>query len=308
MKRGHDDDDNRFPTRKFRKRIKWKKQKVVVLRNLLCTMTVGPAFKTPSNPRLVVAFSIAVLSLSLVSPVTSWAPQSSSMAQESSTESSVPRFSVGLIADIQYAPIPDGHSYSGVPRYYRHARKAARSAAAHFQSEKLPMAVNLGDIVDGKCQDLRKQNGNDDSTATTENKSRTEISIDPGHEAVHDVLEALSVYQHGPILHAYGNHCLYNLDRQALAQKLKIPFVQEPCGDMVGYSSYTLQDMRFIVLDSYDIAKVNRCPDTSQKYQQAHEILLQNNPNYPEEENSPVGLDDLEKRFVAFNGAVGPVH
>jgi hypothetical protein len=53
-------------------------------------------------------------------------------------------FSVGLMADIQYAPIPDGYSYSGIPRYYRHALDAARHASRHFESEKVDLAINLG--------------------------------------------------------------------------------------------------------------------------------------------------------------------
>jgi hypothetical protein len=55
-----------------------------------------------------------------------------------------PRFTIGLLADIQYAPIPDGHSYSGVPRYYRHALEAAAHAAEHFEREQVDLVVNLG--------------------------------------------------------------------------------------------------------------------------------------------------------------------
>ena len=54
------------------------------------------------------------------------------------------QFTIGLLADIQYAPIPDGFSYSGIPRYYRHALETARSAAAHFQQEKVDLVLNLG--------------------------------------------------------------------------------------------------------------------------------------------------------------------
>lgn len=55
-----------------------------------------------------------------------------------------PLFSIGILADIQYAPVPDGYSYSGVPRYYRHALTAARVAASHFQKEQVDLVVNLG--------------------------------------------------------------------------------------------------------------------------------------------------------------------
>lgn len=167
----------------------------------------------------------------------------------------------------------------------------AQVAAQHFQKDQVPLVVNLGDIVDGKCQEV--ENADD--------------TIDPGHAALSHVMDALAAYQHGPILHAYGNHCLYNLDRPSLKNKLGIPFVQEPCGDWVGYFSHSFQNYRFIVLDSYDIAKHRRCEKTSQKYQEAVQILSQNNPNYPHAENSPEGLEDLNMRFVAFNGAVGPI-
>jgi manganese-dependent ADP-ribose/CDP-alcohol diphosphatase len=214
------------------------------------------------------------------------------MCRQDTTPSTNPKFTIGLLADIQYAPIPDGFSYGGKPRYYRHALQVAKVAAQHFQDERVPLVVNLGDIVDGKCQEIQSDSG---------------VTVDPGHAAVSHVMDALSAYQHGPILHAYGNHCLYNLDRPSLQTKLGIPFVQEPCGDWVGYFSHCFQRYRFIVIDSYDIAKHRRCKTTSQKYQQAVNILSENNPNYPHAENSPEGLEDLDMRFVAFNGAVGPL-
>ncbi|GAX28463.1 hypothetical protein FisN_4Hh346 [Fistulifera solaris] len=148
------------------------------------------------------------------------------MCRQDTTPSTNPKFTIGLLADIQYAPIPDGFSYGGKPRYYRHALQVAKVAAQHFQDERVPLVVNLGDIVDGKCQEIQSDSG---------------VTVDPGHAAVSHVMDALSAYQHGPILHAYGNHCLYNLDRPSLQTKLGIPFVQEPCGDWVGYFSHCFQ-------------------------------------------------------------------
>jgi manganese-dependent ADP-ribose/CDP-alcohol diphosphatase len=205
-----------------------------------------------------------------------------------------PRFTVGVIADIQYAPIPDGYSFSGVPRYYRHSLEVARHAAAHFECDKVAMVLNLGDTVDGKCQEIER-NGGDPPP----------VGVDPGIMSVDEVLEAFSVYKSGKIIHTYGNHCLYNLDRQTIGSKLGIPFVKEPCGDLVGYSSHVHDGVRFIVIDSYDVALMKRCEESSQKRKQAAEILSKNNPNFPENENSPEGLEGEAKRFVAFNGAVG---
>jgi manganese-dependent ADP-ribose/CDP-alcohol diphosphatase len=221
-----------------------------------------------------------------------------------------PLFTAGVIADIQYAPIPDGHSFSGQPRYYRHALETARVAAQHFESEKVDCVFNLGDTVDGKCFTEAGHVYNNDE--------------DEKEHPVDHVIEALGYYTHGPILHTYGNHELYNLPRHALESKLKIPFKREPPHDeLVGYYSFALDQtaskmndkmvvndnngdmkVRFVVLDSYDISLMGRCSQTSTKHQKAHAILAEHNPNYPENENSPVGLEGLKKRFVAFNGAV----
>lgn len=65
------------------------------------------------------------------------------------------------------------------PRYYRHAIRAAEYAAKHFEDEKVQCVLNLGDIIDGKCGGA-------------------------GSQAVDDVLEALSLYKNGRIVHTYG--------------------------------------------------------------------------------------------------------
>jgi len=102
-----------------------------------------------------------------------------------------------------------------------------------------------------------------------------------------------------------GNHELYNLDRVVIGKKLNIPFQKEPCGDLVGYWSHSHRGVRFIVIDSYDVHKLQRCQETSTKYKQASNILANENPNYPHNENSAEGLEGEKQRFVAFNGAVG---
>ena len=203
-----------------------------------------------------------------------------------------PIISIGVVADIQHAPIPDGFSYGGVPRYYRHALKVAGVAAEHFQKSEVDLVVNLGDIIDGKCAEVKIEQNNNSKCGV-------------GLSAIHNVIEALSTYDHGPILHTYGNHELYNLDRQQIGKLLNIPFIKEKNSELVGYRSHTINDIRFIVLDTYDIAMMGRCPDTSDKRKRAEQILEKNNPNYPQNENSPENLSGLEKRFVAFNGGVG---
>eukprot|EP00521_Asterionellopsis_glacialis_P008105 CAMPEP_0195287298 /NCGR_PEP_ID=MMETSP0707-20130614/4415_1 /TAXON_ID=33640 /ORGANISM="Asterionellopsis glacialis, Strain CCMP134" /LENGTH=410 /DNA_ID=CAMNT_0040347045 /DNA_START=184 /DNA_END=1416 /DNA_ORIENTATION=- len=216
-----------------------------------------------------------------------------SSSSSSSSSSSTPHFSFGVVADIQYANIPDGFSFGGAKRYYRHSLEVAKEAAAHFQREGVSCVLNLGDTVDGKQQELGKYGGDE-----------LPAPMDPGHVAMKEVMAALSSYTHGPYLHTYGNHCLYNLDRHDIQNTLGIPFVQEPCGDLVAYRSYVHQKIRFVVLDTYDIALMKRCETSSRKRKIASEILSKNNHNYPHNENSPEGLEGIQKRFVAFNGGV----
>ena len=106
---------------------------------------------------------------------------------------SEPIWKFGVVADIQYAPIPDGYSFAGILRYYRHALEVARHAAQHFESDRAEVVLNLGDIIDGKCQAIQENGG-----------EPVPEGIDPGVRAIDDVLEALSVYKHGPVLHTYG--------------------------------------------------------------------------------------------------------
>jgi manganese-dependent ADP-ribose/CDP-alcohol diphosphatase len=216
--------------------------------------------------------------------------------EEKKEESSSPRFTVGVIADIQYAPIPDGTSFAGTPRFYRHALEVAGHAFRHFQEDKVDLVVNLGDTIDGKCQDIALHGG-----------EPAPDGEDPGHYSLDHVMQAISPYRQGKILHTYGNHCLYNLNRQELQQRLGIQFKKEPCGELVGYYDHTHDNVRFVVLDGYDIAMMQRCEVSSQKHKEATEILRKNNPNFHKNMNSPEGLEGNERRFVGFNGSVGPL-
>lgn len=206
-----------------------------------------------------------------------------------------PLLSIGVVADIQHAPVPDGASFSGTPRYYKYALEVAGVAAKHFQEAKVDLLVNLGDIIDGKCA----------LTSDTIDMNEDERENIVGKVAMKNVINALNAYKNGPIIHTYGNHELYNLSREDIGKMLCIPFVQETKADLVGYRSIVKNQVRFIVLDTYDVAIMGRCPDKSEKRKQAERILAQNNPNFPENENSPENMTGLQKRFVAFNGGIG---
>ena len=234
------------------------------------------------------------------------------IGETTSLETSSPKLSFGVIADIQYAPIADGASYGGVPRYYRHALSAARHAAEHFQKEKVDIVVNLGDIVDGKCQEIEQTADIMDGKCQETEQTAATKSKNPGIRAIRDVLSALSAYTHGDLLHTYGNHELYNVNRNELGELLSIPFFSEPCGEQVGYRSHLVQKdgtrLRFVIIDTYDIAVGGRCETSSNKRKLAEALLFENNPNFAlGNENSPEGLEGLKRRYVAFNGGVGEI-
>ncbi|XAR67965.1 CDP-glycerol diphosphatase [Bertholletia excelsa] len=185
-----------------------------------------------------------------------------------------PLLSFGVISDVQYANIPDGHSFMGVPRYYQHSILVLRRAVQKWNSLlKLNFVVNFGDIVDGFCPK------------------------DQSLDTVQKVAQEFEIFN-GPIYHMVGNHCLYNLPRDKLLPLLKIPGVN-------GHAYYDfspIPEFRFVVLDGYDISAIG-WPTDHPNAMEAIKFLSERNPN--SEKNSPRGLNGLERRFLMFNGAVG---
>lgn len=184
-----------------------------------------------------------------------------------------PLISFGVISDVQYADIPDGRSFLGVPRYYRHSMLVLQRAVKKWNEQKLNFVINFGDIVDGFCP-------KDQSLTATE-------------KIVHE----FSLFN-GPVYHMIGNHCLYNLPRDKLLHLLNIPG-----RDSHAYYDFSpIPEYRFVVLDGYDISAIG-WPKDHPKTLKAMNFLKDKNPNA--DKNSPAGLVGLERRFLMFNGAVG---
>ncbi|GAB2289457.1 hypothetical protein Dimus_023766 [Dionaea muscipula] len=186
-----------------------------------------------------------------------------------------PLFSFGVISDVQYADIPDGRSFLGVPRYYRHSILVLQRAVQKWnQLQKLRFAINFGDIVDGFCPK------------------------DQSQHAVKKVAAEFEKFNGGPVCHMIGNHCLYNLPREQLLPLLKIP----GHNGFAYYEFSPIPDYRLVVLDAYDISAIG-WPQDHPNTLKALDFLREKNPN--SDKNSPNGLSGLEKRFLMFNGAVG---
>ncbi|KAK8958374.1 Manganese-dependent ADP-ribose/CDP-alcohol diphosphatase [Platanthera guangdongensis] len=185
-----------------------------------------------------------------------------------------PLFSFGVITDIQYADIPDGRSFLGVPRYYRHSIQVLQRAVDNWNRlTKLKFSMNFGDIVDGFCP---------------KEESRS---------AVEQVLKEFDYFD-GPVYHMIGNHCLYNLPRSDLTAMFKIPSLR---GEAY-YEFSPSPEYRFVILDGYDVSVIGR-PLDDPKALEAIRFLEEKNPN--DDKNSPAGLLGPDRRFLMFNGAVG---
>ncbi|TYI90359.1 hypothetical protein E1A91_D03G116200v1 [Gossypium mustelinum] len=186
-----------------------------------------------------------------------------------------PLFAFGVITDVQYADIPNGHSFLGVPRFYRHSMLVLQRAVKSWNNNKnLNFAIHFGDIVDGKCPKDQSLN------------------------AVKKVVDEFENFK-GPVYHMIGNHCLYNLPRDKLLPLLKIPNLD---GGRAYYEFSPAPGYRFVVLDGYDISAIG-WPHDHPKTLEALKFLRERNPN--SDKNSPNGLEGLDRRFLMFNGAVG---
>ncbi|XP_077228983.1 manganese-dependent ADP-ribose/CDP-alcohol diphosphatase-like protein [Tasmannia lanceolata] len=185
-----------------------------------------------------------------------------------------PLFSFGVISDVQYADIPDGRSFLGVPRYYRHSFLVLQRAVKQWNNHsKHKFSVNFGDIVDGFCPKEQSQT------------------------AVEKVVKEFENFN-SPIHHMIGNHCLYNLPRSDLIRLLKMP----SCHGRSYYDFSPSPEYRFVVLDGFDISAIGWSSDHPNSLE-AMKLLEDKNPNI--DKNSPNGMVGLERRFLMFNGAVG---
>lgn len=224
-------------------------------------------------------------------------PGCHSKGQQAQQQAQRALFTFGILSDVQWAPIEDGFSFHGTPRYYRDALEKSKRAISSFQKQKVDLTVHLGDIVDFHA-------------------SKHGVS----DQALDDIVGCFDVLE-TPVLHCIGNHCLYNATRSVLNEKLGIDAHKMNSGLMNhnSYFSFTPslhehkdamkaktktknhQQYRFIVLDGYDISVLG-WPEGHPHRDQALAILNEKNPN--EEKNSNSGLYGLDRRFVKFGGGI----
>lgn len=229
--------------------------------------------------------------------------------------STVPCVTLGIIADPQYADVPDGSSFDGKERRcFRRSLEHCAAAGAAFRAASCALVLHLGDAIDGRNA----------SRADVENAG--ELS----RRALADVFLRLRDEGEGnsplPLLHVVGNHELMNFSRAELRDAYVLPppaalsasgvaLVNAlPSDGRLYYSARLPGGWRLIVLDAYDVAMGWRGADrASAQHDAAVALLCAENPN--EASWNPLVRGDyfanlehagVRKRFVPFNGAVGP--
>eukprot|EP00755_Sulcionema_specki_P029430 Sspe_Gene.17903::Locus_6397_Transcript_1_1_Confidence_1.000_Length_1106::g.17903::m.17903/K01517/ADPRM; manganese-dependent ADP-ribose/CDP-alcohol diphosphatase len=187
-----------------------------------------------------------------------------------------PCFTIGAIADVQYADQDDQLSFAKTHmRRYRGALESLELAVKDWCRSNVDFVVDLGDIID----------------QVNETKG---VSADVLARVLR-VFEPLTV----PVLHLVGNHELYNFTREELAP------VWARDGRFY-YSFAPAKGWRVVVLDPYE---VNCIRGTEEEKERAFRILETINPNDVRAVRGTVnwssGMVGLDRRMVPFNGAVG---
>lgn len=176
-----------------------------------------------------------------------------------------PYFSFGVIGDVQYSPIANRLSAWKVMRYYQQSLCHLQQAIEEWSREDpLPKFVlQLGDIIDSSNRNLGKS-----------------------REALETVLKDTE-QSNLPFHHIWGNHELYNFNRDFLRQsKLNTSWMQdkqrsgphESHDETSNYPDYYAYHFsphaRFciIIVDTYDLSVFGRKAD-SQGYQDSMDFL-----------------------------------
>ena len=139
---------------------------------------------------------------------------------------------LGIFTDSHYSATKENKT----ERYYKASKQKIESAVATFNSEKVNMALSLGDIVDNEFDD---------------------------YSDIAQYLDRLEM----PFYKVLGNHDFvtpFSLEQQTAALKV--------LGISNRYFSVSTDDLRLIFLDGSDVAKYSN-EDESEGYRKAEEML-----------------------------------
>ena len=194
----------------------------------------------------------------------------------------VPQFCVGLMADLQFADVPDSVSYvEKTPRRYRQSLSILGKGAEHFRAAGTVLNVLLGDLLDFKAA----------SHAETALVSVLELT--QPREKYHFIV---------------GNHDLNVFSRPRIHETYLPPTVQASTpktGGILYYAHRPAPGWVFLFLDPFEVSAFNAATDGLRR--EAEELLARNNPNLSGEAfagNWFVGIPLEQQRYVPYNGCI----
>ena len=214
-----------------------------------------------------------------------------------------PLHRIGVIADVQYVDDEDAFNYSKTRRrYYRQSLEQMRAAIERWREEDVHRVLQLGDLLDGKSGRQGKR--------------------DRDFAALRQLISGLPVPWH----HCIGNHELYNFGEAELRQWMSVDagidlgetnyyaFSPTPGFVILVLNSYEISDVRQIAFGAQDTVGEDDvvdddavdnddAPALPAPMAEARGLLETHNANT--DKNSPTGLDGLNRRWCAFNGALG---
>ncbi len=193
----------------------------------------------------------------------------------------LPTFSFGVIADVQWADLPDGTNFAGTTRRcYRGALAQLSGAVDWWRALERPpgFIAQLGDLIDGQNAKLGTSNA---------------------------ALEAAQAHlERAPcrVVNLVGNHELYNFGRKELARRLS---TAPPPAHREFYGFSPAAGWRVLVLDSYQEAIIGY-EDDDPRREAAVRTLAAHNPNDVVSGTDWFrGISGRERRFVPYNGGLG---
>lgn len=195
-----------------------------------------------------------------------------------------PIISFGLITDIHYADNEDRYNYTKTHlRRYRNSLKLVDEACNYWLNGKYSISfiLQLGDLIDGIC-----------FTNKTSVKDLNTIL-----EGFRKNFNTLKIY------HLWGNHELYNFNRNELLNGPLCSFDTKQISPGHYGTFEVCPNLRIIALDTYELSALGVEKD-SEVYIQSMELLEKHNQN--ENANDPTGLRGHQRRFVQFNGGMTP--
>ncbi len=194
-----------------------------------------------------------------------------------------PAFTFGVCADIQYVDAPDDYNFqkTKVRRYLQSLdifKEAVESWAG--MAEQPAFAILLGDIVDGKTNQLKNQD-----------------------KCLQDLMDVCKSWDQSKFQHVFGNHEFYAFSREEIHQKVLMG--REDCSQEKLYYAFMENKWKFICLDGYDSSLIGASSPETLELAQA--LLKKKNPN--DLNGSGGWFDNLPRedyRFVPYNGGLGP--